>query len=119
MIEVIIWGKGRVFVKDLNRMKKSIVLAIGILLASASFTPIISVHAKMTSQELIQKKIIIDKKIIQLEREIERLQVNLQCRVVRLVESIYSRIWTLHINDLSKSRIALARIVFDKFFMVH
>lgn len=28
MIEVIIWGKGRVFVKGLNRMKKSIVLAI-------------------------------------------------------------------------------------------
>lgn len=79
MIEVILWGKGRVFVKDLNRMKQSIVLAIGILLASASFTPIILVHAKMTSQELIQKKLIIDKKIIQLERETERLQANLQC----------------------------------------
>lgn len=35
----------------------------------------------MTSQELIQKKIIIDKKIIQLEREIERLQVNLQYKI--------------------------------------
>lgn len=28
MIEVILWGKGRVFVEDLNRMKKSIALAI-------------------------------------------------------------------------------------------
>lgn len=81
MIEVILWGKGRVSVKDLNRMKQSIVLAIGILLASASFTPIILVHAKMTSQELIQKKLIIDKKIIQLEREIERLQANLQYKI--------------------------------------
>ncbi|MCA9725905.1 MAG: peptidoglycan-binding protein, partial [Kurthia sp.] len=62
-------------------MKQSIVLAIGILLASASFTPIILVHAKMTSQELIQKKLIIDKKIIQLEREIERLQANLQYKI--------------------------------------
>lgn len=81
MIEVILWGKGRVSVKDLNRMKQSIVLAIGILLASASFTPIILVHAKMTSQELIHKKLIIDKKIIQLERETERLQANLQYKI--------------------------------------
>lgn len=67
--------------KDLNKWRQSTVFAVGLLVASASFTPIISVNAEMTSQGLIQKKQMIDEKITKLEHEMEKLQTKLQYKI--------------------------------------
>lgn len=67
--------------KGLIGLKKTTVWVASIFLLSASFTPIISANAEMTSHELVKKKQKIDTKITKLNYDMQKLHTQLESKM--------------------------------------